>query len=689
MATLIASAKLTNAFRVRVVDKNISAAITTTATLAAVVFRTRRTVSDLESSSTLANTMRYATKGGKGEFTCTSSVVCEFPTYIEIDIEALVLQGLPEGIDCVLNFQEGWQLEDRGRQLPSGAFEYGSNTQNAPSPEFPSFVTFRIPKFFRSAFNAVFSIPTTTALRIRPLSSSVSSISTVFAFGFLNPGKLAALVAGISQMVSIARKTVGTGANILSAFGPSVMAVTGFLRITSMNVSATVTSIVNGIRVRIFSNNAMSSLTTLDSTGQRIRFGVSNNSAIFTSSITTLNSRRRNTTSTISGLMFVSRNIVGKIHSSASAISNINSSMNVTANNIGLLYEILNPNPVGTPAFDRFGYDVAINSSYFAVSAPYEDEGAEQDTGRVFIYSTSTGTLVRTLLGNTFNSFGTPQFDEFGASLAFNPANAVELAVGTPYEDNGFNSNGRVNVINVSNGALISTYTLNSTVATGDWQQGEDVDISNDYVVVGSRVRVDIRNRTTGNIAFSLPLNANNSKVAIFGNNVLVGFKNTNTAYIYNASTGALVRTLTGPVASSGFGSSVALNATYAVIGAQNLDTGGFTDVGRVYVYNLSTGALVTTLDYPTPNRDFTYFGGSVAVNNSYILVGGDVSSADGHFHLFEFNGNRIKSWEEGNTGLGDAVSIYGDYFIVGGIWKTSGASSASGWVRVYSLNKP
>lgn len=167
MATLIASAKLTNAFRVRVVDKNVSAALTNTATLAAVVRRTRRIVSDLESTSSLASTMRYATKGGKGEFTCTSSVVCEFPTYIEIDIEALMLQGLPEGTDCVLNFQEGWQLEDRGRQLPSGAFEYGSNTQNAPSPEFPSFVTFRTPKFFRSAFSSVFSLPSLGNFRLK------------------------------------------------------------------------------------------------------------------------------------------------------------------------------------------------------------------------------------------------------------------------------------------------------------------------------------------------------------------------------------------------------------------------------------------------------------------------------------------------------------------------------------------
>ena len=219
MATLIASAKLTNAFRIRVVDKNVSAAITTTATLAAVVRRTRRIVSDLESTSSLANTMRYATKGGKGVFAVTSSLVCEFPTYIEIDIEALMLQGLPEGTDCVLNFQEGWMLEDRGRQLPSGAFEYASNTQNAPSPEFPSFVTFRTPKFFRSAFSSVFSIPNTVSRR-RPFSSGVSIVSTLSALGIFNPGKFAALFGGVFLTTPTARKTARTGATLYNSFGP-------------------------------------------------------------------------------------------------------------------------------------------------------------------------------------------------------------------------------------------------------------------------------------------------------------------------------------------------------------------------------------------------------------------------------------------------------------------------------------
>jgi hypothetical protein len=219
MATLTASAKLTNAFRVRVVDKNISAAITSTATVTAVVRRVLRTSSDLESTASLANTMRYATKGGRGEFVCTSSVVCEFPTYIEIDIEALMFQGLPEGTDCVLNFQEGWMLEDRGRQLSVGGYEYGSNTQDAPSPEFPNFITFRTPKFFRSNLNSVFSIAR-TVLRIKQLGSTVSGVSTLTARGIFNPGKFAALFGGAFITTPNAVKTARTGATLFNIFGP-------------------------------------------------------------------------------------------------------------------------------------------------------------------------------------------------------------------------------------------------------------------------------------------------------------------------------------------------------------------------------------------------------------------------------------------------------------------------------------
>jgi surface protein len=149
-----------------------------------------------------------------------------------------MFQGLPEGTDCVLNFEEGWQLEDRGRLLPSGAYEYGSNIQNAPSPEFPSFITFRTPKFFRSAFSSVFSLPN-LVLRIKQIQSAVVSASTLSAVAIFNPGKFAALFAGVSQAVTVARKTAVSGATL----------------------SSIVTTITNNTRLRLLDSSLSSQFT--------------------------------------------------------------------------------------------------------------------------------------------------------------------------------------------------------------------------------------------------------------------------------------------------------------------------------------------------------------------------------------------------------------------------------------------
>ena len=116
--------------------------------------------------------------------------------------------------------------------MPSGAYEYGSNIQNAPSPEFPSFVTFRTPKFFRSAFSSVFSLPN-LVLRVKQIQSAIASASTFTAVAIFNPGKFAALFAGVSQAVTIARKTVVTGSTL----------------------SSIVTTVVNNTRARLFDSN--------------------------------------------------------------------------------------------------------------------------------------------------------------------------------------------------------------------------------------------------------------------------------------------------------------------------------------------------------------------------------------------------------------------------------------------------
>ena len=110
--------------------------------------------------------------------------------------------------------------------------------------------------------------------------------------------------------------------------------------------------------------------------------------------------------------------------------------------------------------------------------------------------------------------------------------------------------------------------------------------------------------------------------VAISGSTIVVGAvlddtgaTHAGSAYVFDATSGALLRTLDNPSPARDeyFGASVAISGTTIVVGAPGAD--------RAYLFDATTGALLRTLNNPTPvNRG--YFGGSVAISGSTIVVG-------------------------------------------------------------------
>ena len=207
------------------------------------------TISEISAPDTLLKT---------GGWTAVATVSCIFPTYIEIDIEKL---GIPEGTTCTLNFDEGWFLEDRGRLLPSGAWEYPNANQGALSPEQPNYVTFRTPWYGVGRFSSAFSLPSRTVLRIKQLAGSVNASSTMNAYAIYNPGKLAALFGGVFLTIPNAVKRVVTGSNMTAVFGPAVFNFPYRTRLfESTFATATFTQPdTNGIRVRFASSTMTSS----------------------------------------------------------------------------------------------------------------------------------------------------------------------------------------------------------------------------------------------------------------------------------------------------------------------------------------------------------------------------------------------------------------------------------------------
>jgi len=127
------------------------------------------------------------------------------------------------------------------------------------------------------------------------------------------------------------------------------------------------------------------------------------------------------------------------------------------------------------------------------------------------------------------------------------------------------------------------------------------------------------------------------------------------------------------------FGWSINVSGDYAIVGASSYENGGLSKAGAAYVFYNNSGnweqqALLTASDASAND----YFGWSVSISENYAIVGAyqahDGGLADcGKAYIFSRNGS---SWSEqaiitpsvqvANANFGNAVSISGDYAIVG-----------------------
>ncbi len=370
-----------------------------------------------------------------------------------------------------------------------------------------------------------------------------------------------------------------------------------------------------------------------------------------------------------------------------------------------LQFTLANPDPT---ASDLFGNSVAISGNYAVVGAFGEDIGAT-DAGSAYVFNTTTGVLVSTLV-NPNPSVG----DNFGNSVAISGNYAV---VGAYAEDIGATDGGSAYVFDIITGALVSTLA-NPNPSNYD-NFGFSVAISGNYAVVSAYTegivgatnvgQAYIFNITTGVLVSTLN-NPNPSadnyfgwSVAISGNYAVVGapYKNASgvlyvgQAYIFNITTGALVSTLVNPNPSAGdnFGNSVAISGNYAVVGAYAEDIGATDNVGSAYIFNITTGALVSTLANPNPSA-YDAFGNSVAISGNYAVVGAsykDIGATNaGSAYIFNITtGALVLTLANPNPSnydyFGYSVAISGNYVVVSALYKDIGADDA-GSAYIYKL---
>jgi len=337
------------------------------------------------------------------------------------------------------------------------------------------------------------------------------------------------------------------------------------------------------------------------------------------------------------------------------------------------LYRVLdNPNPFGTSASDQFGVAAAISENYIVVSAFLEDEESGNNSGKAYIYSTSTGALLHTL--SNPNAFGTVEEDRFGTSVGISDLYTI---VGSSLEDDASgNSSGKAYIFSTPTGNLL--YTLDNPNPFGTSETdlfGENVDICDSYAIVGAASE----DESAGN--------------------------NSGKAYIYSTETGNLVYTVNnpnafGPVTDDRFGSAVAICDNYFIVGASAEDDASGNTSGKAYIFSTETGNLVYTLDNPNPfgTSAVDSFAISVDICDNYAIVGASLEDQtegtnSGKAYIFSTEtGNLLYTLDNpnafdtvANDRFGRTVAISNSFAIVGANLEDDINGTSSGKAYIFS----
>jgi hypothetical protein len=327
-----------------------------------------------------------------------------------------------------------------------------------------------------------------------------------------------------------------------------------------------------------------------------------------------------------------------------------------------LVHTLINPNPYSTASSDAFGTSVAISGNYAIIGAPGEDDAGGLESGKAYIYNVTTGALVHTLNNPTPGFYA-----GFGTSVAISGNYAIVAWTSTT-----------VFIYNVTTGALVHTLPNPDPItgpSTND-QFGSSVAISGNYAIVGApledvaptgpsiapylmefgqRYQITFLGNTNWSlIGASSPFvgkffdKSGGSQFGTTGTGRLAPFTNDDSgaAYIYNVTTGALVHTLNNPNPFGSFqdqfGTKVAISGNYAIVSAlTEFDTGSGTQ-GKAYIYDVTTGLLVNTLDNPDAGTGSSDgFGNAVAISGNYAIIGAPAEddaggSSSGKAYIFQ-----------------------------------------------------
>ncbi len=313
---------------------------------------------------------------------------------------------------------------------------------------------------------------------------------------------------------------------------------------------------------------------------------------------------------------------------------------------------LANPNPVSNQlSVDGwFGLDGAISGNLAIVAARIAKVGSNDNAGVVYVFNATTGGLLHTL------SSPTP-----GSSLNFGQAVAASGNVVAVGSLDGVQGAGVVYLYNAVTGALLTTIPNPDPDASVDFF-GAALAFSGNTLVVGVPEEIlgglvvgraylyhinPISFAATFVSTLSNPTPAAGeffgSSVAVAGNLVAVsafddaGAPSAGAVYVFDATTGSLLRTITEPfpAANNGLGNSLAIKDQYVIASsrAKNSSTGGV-----AYVFHATSGELVATISNPSP-ESLDSFGGQIVVDGSRLVISdpGDDTDSQNHGMVYVY----------------------------------------------------
>ena len=321
----------------------------------------------------------------------------------------------------------------------------------------------------------------------------------------------------------------------------------------------------------------------------------------------------------------------------------------------------VNPNALAGGVNAQFGTSVALTTTHALIGARLYDYTGS-NSGNAFLYNLFTNTWI-----NLLASDGAPAIQagwQFGTSVALSSTHALIGAFQESYAGLlSLGSSGNAYLYNLSGGAnawvgdngLLSV--AGAPAPQGSAWFGWSVALSSTHALIGARF-YDYTATNTGN-AYLYEIGATTNAW-------------TGTSTAAGANNGLLsVAGAPAPQATAGFGESVALSSTHALIGAP----GAGSDAGNAYLYEIgattnawtgtSTAAgqsngLISIDGAPSVGGNDN-FGSSVALSTTHALIGAylydytDINT--GNAFLYEI-GATTNAWTGTTTAAGESNGL-------------------------------